>query len=281
VAEKLTRDHRHHAEAFALTASFRMPLKHEIKPQAYAKLGEEGGYLSHRAEALQAEGLVSYRSARTHVAGGPDEKPGYSWSTLTTAVIEGLNVMEVVTADRVVAQINVAHPAEGYVPSVSFLGTRFENLCIAGHQLQVDLDLQLFGAKPKRDAAYSNDAGCAKRLKTHYARIQNLRGLPPEVAARYKKLPAISKSQRSHECSLVTRVRGKFPGRSFGHVLDVPNFGKIHLATVGLEESDFVPHKRSVKNTVITLTMLDIEMGCIAAGSMQLASGKTNGRTVP
>ena len=60
-------------------------------------------------------------------------KPGHGWATLTTVVVDDLNVLEVLTADRVVGQIITDYPLEGYVPAVSFLGTRFDNLRIAGH----------------------------------------------------------------------------------------------------------------------------------------------------
>ncbi len=58
--------------------------------------------------------------AYTQVAGNRSTKSGQGWTTLTTSVIEGLNVLDVVTADRVVGQTITEHPLEGYVPSDQF-----------------------------------------------------------------------------------------------------------------------------------------------------------------
>ena len=58
-----------------------------------------------------------------------------------------------VTADRVVGQTITEHPLVGYVPSISFLGTRFENLRIAGYPVEVEFDHGIFGPKPIDDAA--------------------------------------------------------------------------------------------------------------------------------
>lgn len=264
-----------------MTADLSLPLIHEVKPQAHAKLAEEGGYLSHRTENFNLEGIVSYRSARTHVAGGRDDKPGHGWSTLSTSVVEGLNIMEVVTADRIVAQIGVEHPLEGYVPTVTFLGSRFENLCIAGHPVKVDFDFDIFGPKPKKDAAYSSSPDFTKRVMAHHERIGSQRDLPKEVAERYKGLAPATKGQTSIESSLVKQVEGGYPGRSFGHVIDVPNFGKIYLAALCLEEWDLDPKTHTAKKTQITLKMLEIKMGCIASGTLYASVGKTNGGTEP
>jgi hypothetical protein len=279
VADKSSRQHLHHAESYALSASLKLPLTHEIEPHGHARLLEDGKYVSHKLESFRHEGIVSYRSAFTHVVGGRDDKPGHGWNTLSTSVIEGLNILEVVTADRIVAQIATEHPLVGYVPSVTFLGTRFENLCIGGYPVKVDLDLNMLGSKPKKDAAYSSDRDFAKRVKGHYERIRSQRDVPPEVAARYKQLNATSKGQRLVECSLVKQVEGGYPGRNFGHVIDVPNFGKVYLATVRIDESDF--NGNTPKKTLITLKMLEVKMGCLASGSMDVGVGKTNGVGTP
>ncbi len=115
------RVHRYHAEASVLEGHLQRPLSQEIKPQAYVKLPEHGGYLAQRAEDYRIEGVLSFRSAYTQVAGNPDVKPGHGLTTLSTSVVEGLNVLDVVTADRVVGQISTEHPIGGYVPHVTFL----------------------------------------------------------------------------------------------------------------------------------------------------------------
>ena len=120
------RYHEYYAEAVALSGSLRLPLTQEVCPPTFVKLNERGGYLSQHAENYRLGGAVSFRSAYTQVAGNRSLKPGHGWTTLATSVVEGFNALEVVTADRIVSQISTSYPLDGYVPTVTFLGTRFE-----------------------------------------------------------------------------------------------------------------------------------------------------------
>ncbi len=279
MAEEIEREHFYHAEATALAGELRLPLVEEIKPQLYAKLSERGGYLSQRARDYRLEGVISFRSAYTQVAGNLDPKPGHGWSTLATAAIEDLNVLDVVTADRVVAQLSTEHPLVGYVPKVTFLGTRFENLRIAGHPVNLELDPHLLGAKPENDAPYGSHPGFLERISSQFERIGAISGLPGEVFERYNRVPSIPSAPESIECSLVNQAEGSFPGRCFGHVIDVPDFGRIYLATLRLEQSDFqdgVP-----KQTLIRLTMMELKLGCLANGSIAVNPAIVNGHTKP
>jgi len=281
MSEKSPRKHVYHAEASALSGSLVLPLAHEIKPQSYVKLSEHGGYLSQRSENYRLEGVVSFGSAYTQVAGNLDTKPSHGWNTLATAVIENLNVLDVVTCDRIVAQVSTDHPLAGYVPTVSFLGSRFENLRIAGHPVKLDLDMEIFGPKPKGDAAYTSDDGFMKRVSAQRERIRSHRNLPSDISARYNQLPSSSRNLGKIECSLVNNADGSYPGLSFGHVIDVPNFGKIHLATITLEQENFEPKTGTPKQTLINLTMISMEMGCIGGGTVAGGTGKTNGTSQP
>ncbi|MFP5227028.1 MAG: hypothetical protein ACLGXA_05320 [Acidobacteriota bacterium] len=272
-------EHTYHAEAFALQGDLDLPLKTPLKPQAYVKLAENGGYLSERALDYRLEGIFSFRHAYTQVSGHRDLKPGHGYVTLATSVIEGFNVLDVVTADRIVAQISTEHPLDGYVPDVTFLGTRFENLRIAGHPVNLDLDTMLFGEKPAKDAAHSQGdfgANAAKQCK----KLLGLAKLPPEVSQRYNQVPSNSTPNRSIECSLVHQAEGSYPGRSFGHVIDIPHFGKVYLATVRVEESDPHPKKGMPMRTLIRLTMVELKMGCIGSGSGSGGNTIVNGRGV-
>ena len=274
------RYHLYHAEAEALSGHLTLPLIQEIKLPTFVKLSEKGGYLAQHSEGYRLGEVISFRSAYTQVAGNLDSKPDHGWNTLTTAVIDGLNVMDVVTADRIVAQISTDHPLKGYVPTVTFLGTRFENLRIAGHAVKIDLDLNMLGPKPKDDAPYTSDRDLQKRVSAQRDRICGQKNLPPDISERYNQLPSGSKSQESIQCSLVNQAEGAYPGRSFGHVIDVPNFGKIYLATLTLEH-EFEPKTGTPKQTLIHLTMIEMQMGCIGGGTIAGGTGKTNGGTRP
>jgi hypothetical protein len=269
------RRHLYHAEATALVGDLQLPLVQEIKPQAYAKLPEIGGYLSQRAANYRLEGVISFQSAYTQVAGNPGKKIGHGPSTLSTAVVEGLNVLDVVTADRVVAQVSTEHPLVGYVPHVTFLGTRFENLRIAGHPVKLDLDLDIFGAKPDDDAPYSKSPGFIERVARQHGNVRAHPSPLAELVGRYTGVPPTPENQDAIECSLVNGFEGSFPGQCFGHVIDVPNFGTIVLAALRLEQSVFeasVPRK-----TTIRLNMLELRMGCIGKGNASAGNTVNNG----
>jgi hypothetical protein len=281
MSETHGRTHSYHAEATILEGHLQIPLAQAIKPQAYAKLPEEGGYISQHADNYRLGAAVSFRSAYTQVAGNRDVKSGHGWATLTTTVVEGLNVLDVLTADRVVGQISTDHPLDGYVPHISFLGTRFENLRIAGHPVDLDLALDIFGAKPTNDAAYTSDHGFVDRVSTQYKNIRKHADLPPELHERYNQLSSTLGSSEAVECSLVNHAGGGYPGHCFGHVINVPNFGRITLAKLILHHEDFKKGTNIPEKTTVRLTMVDLKLGCAIAGHAAVAYGSSNGSSAP
>jgi hypothetical protein len=275
------RQHHYHADAKVLEGHLLRPLEQEIKPQAPATLAPEGGYIAQEVEKYWLESVISFHSAYTQVSGNRDLKPGHGWSTLSTTVIEGLQVLEVLTADKIVGQIITEHPLEGYVPSVSFLGTRFENLRIAGHPVHLDLDLEIFGPKPANDGAYTQDPGFVGRVSSQYNRILGHPNLPDELLERYNQLSSNLGKPEAAECSLVNHATGSYPGISCGHVIKIPNFGTITLAKVTVTHEDFKAETGISAKTTIGLTMIGLDLGCPISGTGTLGSGSTNGGSWP
>lgn len=273
------RTHSYHAEASVLFGSLKLPLVQQIQTQAYAKLPEEGGYLAQHEEDYRLESVISFSKAYTQVAGNPGIKPGHGWSTLATAVVEGLNVLDIVTADRIVAQISVDHPEVGYVPMITFLGTRFEGLKIAGHLVDCDFDFDLFGEKPENDAPYTKSQSFLDKVERQHGNVQAHPNLLKELIERYTGFSRAEAEPKAVECSLVNQAKGSFPGLCHGHVIHVPDFGTVCLANARLEESDY--EKGTPKRTEVHLTMLEMHMGCVAAGKAGVGSGKTNGMSQP
>ena len=68
-----------------------------------------GGHVTARTDAFNFEEIISCRSAYTKVSGRRVAEDG-PWWALVTSVVEGLNILEVVTAERIVAQVAVEHP---------------------------------------------------------------------------------------------------------------------------------------------------------------------------
>jgi hypothetical protein len=280
------RTHRYHAEAGAINGSLLLPFEQPIEPQAHAKVPEKGGYLSQHSESFRVEGIVSYGAAHTQVSGHQEVKKDRGFKTLATAVVEDLNVLNVVTADRVVAQVSTEHPLNGYVPKVTFLGTQFENLRIAGCPVKVDFDWDILSDQPDGKSLYTRHPGFMQRVAGQLGLIRKQDNLHEEIVERYGRGETAidlreSAAGESTEFSLVKKVECCFPDWCFGHVIDIPNFGRVYLAVVRITHSDPTGGNDFYKQTLIDLTMIEIKMGCLATGSMKISNTINNGSSGP
>ncbi len=275
------RTHHYHGEATVLAGHLVIPLQQEIGRQAHANLPAQGGYITRRVDNYRLGEAISIRSGYTQVGGNRSNKPGEGWSTLATVVVEGLNVLEVLTADRIVGQIITDHPPEGYVPSISFLGTRFENLRIAGHPVNLDLGLGILGSKPAQDEPYGLDADLKSRISSQYDRIRQSKSLPPDKLEQYNRLSSSLGSPKEVECSLVNHASGNYPGPSFGHLIHIPNFGWIGLGEVRVTHEEYKDKSDLVRKTTVHLSMVNLHLGCAVAGTGLVGSLSTNGSTTP
>jgi hypothetical protein len=275
------RTHNYHSEAHVLEGALQHPLTQEIKPQAFVRLPEQGGYYPQRVENFKLEEIISFRTAYTQVAGNLDPKKGHGHATLATSVIEGLNVLEVVTADRIVGQVITEHPLVGNVPHISFLGTRFENLRIAGCPVDVKLNLDILGARSESDVPYTQDAALKSRIASQFDRLGEHQSLLAEMREGFHQLfPSVAICEQKREpleCSLVSEVTGAYPGRGLGHVIRIPGFGTIVLARVSLTHQEIKRDEGIFKATTVRLTMIDFKLGCPIAGDFRAATTINNG----
>jgi hypothetical protein len=267
--------HDYYAEANVLSADLEQPLREEIKPRSAVRLPKDGHYQFKQADPFRFEGILSYQSGYTQVAGHPSSKIA-GFTTLATSVLEGLNVLDVVTADRVVAQISTVHPAygTGQVPSVTFLGTRFDNLRIGGHKVEVERSLDILGPRRDDDRSYFEDEDVLGRISKQSDRIASAKDLPEWISRDYPKArPAVNGSL---QCSVVDGVHGT-PGASFGHVIDLPHFGKIFLGELRVERECGNPNKGIYDKYKFHLTMIRLQMGCLAQGNASVVALDANG----
>jgi hypothetical protein len=276
--------HQYYAEADVLSADIQQPVQDVIKPRAFVELSkrgrceDKGHYHYKKADPFRLDGILSYEGGYTQVAGHPSSKIA-GFSTLATSVVEGLNVLDVVTADRVVAQISTVHPAygTGQVPEVTFLGTRFDNLRIAGHKVEVDRCLDILGPKLANDESYFENGGVLGRISQQYDRIATAAELPDWASEEYPKGRPVLNGNGTLKCSLVNRVAGA-PGLSFGHVIDVPHFGKIFLAELRITRERGNPSAGTYDGYRFRLTMIRTQMGCIGDGNTNITTADTNGK---
>jgi hypothetical protein len=279
-------NHLYHAEADVFDASLDQPIQRKVEKEAFIDLPKEGGYRFKQAKPLQIDGLLSYRSGYTQVAGNPSTKHGGT-STLATTVLEGLNVLDVLTADRVVGQIFTEHPEveKGQVPSVSFLGTRIDNLRIGGHKVEVDPVLDILGPKPDDDGSYFDDRGVLGRVERQYSNINAENDLPEWALKDYAWDRAAVRAENKMSCSLFNRVslNGGAGGsrRSFGHVIDLPFFGKIFLGELRVTRVSGVGTSTEGAPNPDTysfhLTMIRLKLGCPVVGTVGVGTADSNG----
>ncbi len=279
---KIEPSHTYYATADLLSAEFEEPLHERIAPRAYVKLPKDGHYQFKQADPFRLDGLISYRSGYTQVAGHKSPKAGHGFTTLTTSVVEDINVLDVITADRVVAQISTEHPVydpdngqTDAVPSVTFLGTRFDNLRIGGHKVELERHMDILGPKPANAKSYFEEEQVFDRISSQYKNINQTRNLPDWAGEQYQWDPDAALKKGQVKCSLVNRVTGA-PGMQFGHVLDIPHFGKIFLAELTMKrEKNGGP---GPEKYAFHLTMIRMELGCLAQGTGGVSTGESNGQ---
>ena len=310
------RYHVYHAEAHVLSGNLKHPIDQPIEKQARVVLEKtrEAGHISESVREISLEGLISFKAGHSHASGSKIEKKDLwgndhsGWVTLSTSVLEGLNVFEVITADRVVAQVSTEHAMKnGHVPKVTFLGTRFENLRVGGYPVKVELDLAICGDKPKEDKPYLQDRGFLDRVQRQLEDIAGAKGLPDDLEKKYdakvayiddlkKRANGRSKGERNGypklECSLVKSIGPiPIPGvKTFGNIIFIPDFGTVSLAEVevGIAPDDGLPDKsqgdsppKPGDSNYFTLHMLNMHLGCIGGGTVTGATAMANGHGSP
>ncbi len=234
-----------HAEAHALSAKFTRPVAVPIEALAATSLPSIGGHAHARVENFNVPRLVSFKSAHTHVSGSWQDED--TATTQVTTVIEGVRILDFVTADRIVARLTAEHKRDQKEGHFLALGSTFENLRIGGQELKVTLRHDLFLECETFDA-----------LKKRVARDAK-----PEKMSVTDDGVAL--------CSLVEKIEpGKLPGVEMeGHILRIRHFGEISLAEVFT-----VPGTR-------TLTMLRLKLGSPDAGDGTVAEATINGQPMP
>jgi hypothetical protein len=249
--------YHYNAHAHGFSAHVRRPVDQLIDAQAATSLPTIGGHGASRVDNFKFKELISFKSAYSYVSGSQDPTTGH-YTTLVTATVEGLNIQDVVTADRLVARLATEHPADHPEPHIVFLGSKFENLEIAGCRVEVELDHEFF-----------------LRLDTFEAFRKEL-----ESNAQFRRI-ALDPFQTGHAqkppeahgvllCSLIKEMKTACPGVTrHGHCFVVPYFGRVFLAEV------------LARHATRTLTMLRLELGSPVSNTATAAQVVGDGRPWP
>ena len=312
-ARGIRRAHEFHAEAHVLSGELQRPIQQRIERHVPVSLRDErGGHLTRFTEDVSIEGLITFDKGHTRVSGSKSLK-NHGWVTLSTSILEGLNVFEIITADRLVAQVSTEHPLiDGHVPQVTFLGTKFENLQVGGFPLKVHLHLDVCGKKPRDDKSYLTNSSFVKDVERRTASIAKAGFLPQILRKQYDdrlaeigaildgKIEPAEDKPVSITCSLIESIDIRdipIPGlETIGNLLLIPNFGSVALAEieVGIERTKsnngFTRHNpepalsengRPRVSNYFQLKMLNMELGCVGHGSVSASQVMSNGTTYP
>ena len=272
----------HHAHGFALAGSIKQPFEAEIDSHAAVSLSMVGGYASSKAENYRFRDLISYSSAHTYISSiKKDEK---TYSTVVNTVVEGLNIMDVITADAVIGRLTAQH-IDGQPSEIIPLGSGFKNLRIAGQAVEVDLVNHLHSHHSTHTALLSHFQGkckggaCAgfdapKKVRYEWghpagkipAQMEKGMVIPPEAGWQ--------ESCGTISCSLVKQVRLTNSDSSqnelpFGYAIKVPHVGTIYLGEL------------FVSGNTKRLNMIRAELGSPVAGSIAVSGPETNGSWFP
>jgi len=286
--------HDYHAEAHVLSGHLQRPIEQKIERQAPVKLNDRrGGHLTRHAEDVSIEGLITFTKGHTRVSGARSLKNN-GWVTLSTSILEGLNVLEIITADRVVSQVSTDHAYEnGHVPHVTFLGTQFTNFQVGGFSPTLTLNLGVCGDIPANGRSYLQDPKFLNTVKAQTAAIAQASGLPKDLKEQYDgKLAHLNQlistsnagDQGSHEpitCSLVQSIGAiPIPGvQIFGHILVIPEFGAVALGEIEVGEKIYEREQRP--SPYFELTGIKMKMGCVAEGTASAVTVTANGHHNP
>ena len=94
----------YNAHGYGLGGRIDRPFQHVLDVHAGASLPTTGGFEVSRAENYRLNETISFQAAHTMVSGSLDEEDG-TYNSLSSATIEGLNILNMVTADRIVAHV--------------------------------------------------------------------------------------------------------------------------------------------------------------------------------
>lgn len=259
MADKVKRVFHYHASGLALSGSFTRPMSRFIEVQAPTVLPTIGGYGNARVENFRLDHHVQFKAGYSHVAGSMQQKGDKEfYTTLVTATVEGLNLLDVVTADRIVMRLSAYHVLPDDESHFSFVGSTIEHLKIGGHAVEIEQNERLFAHLDTFD-----------KIKKELETDKEFKRMAEDPFHSGTPTP-LSEGHGELLCSLVKKIKTNAPGVSVeGHTLVIPDCGRIYLAEALLSSC-----KR-------TLTMLRFELGSPVAGSGVAGQGSGNGTPWP
>lgn len=264
---------RHDASAAALGGFLTRPFTQPLSVQAASVLAPVGGYGSARVEGFRFEKMVSFDAGYTQVIGTrrqrvEDGKTKTVYETLACAVVEGLNILDMVTADRVVSRLASEYVEGTPHDELPFrpVGTYFVNLRIAGLRVGDDSG----ELRPRADLLRHHTssgvlANCVEGQKQPLADVE---GKPIQRVPRCDALRQAVAADYPHKVRLPLfeldglNVPGAAKPVGRGCVIEIPSFGTITLGELVVSPVDR-------RLTMIIVELHSPEEGMIAVGPVE------------
>ncbi|HEY6391603.1 MAG TPA: hypothetical protein VIX89_10020 [Bryobacteraceae bacterium] len=252
----------HQASAIAASGHVTRPCCDLMPTQGALALPGYGGHGSTYVENFRYKEILSFASAYSEVAGS-EHGPEGPFDTLTLTAIEKLNILDVVTCDRVVARLSSQRTFDSEEPEITTVGSRFERLRI-GHLYFEHLD---FSAGVVCECTTWGNLQKTLRDDSKKAAFKQAALSAPDGEA----IPIPDGEQMPHMVGF-SLAPGSGRAASIRDVpwrIDVPQFGSVFLGEFFI--SQYTRH----------LTMLRVELGCPVAGAVLAGSGSGGGDTYP
>lgn len=263
----------YHASAVGLAGHIEEPFNEVLPIRASIALPQSGGFGSSHVRHFRFRDIVSAESVTALVAGSYS-KTDHTYDSLATVTIEDLDVLGIVRASRIVARMVAIHPEDGGPPSITPLGSHFEDLRIAGYRVDVDLATDTFtrfDSAEKVRQAYRNDEGGFREEFNALSQLGKSQQLPARLHSYFPwrgEPAAESIPERNGEirCGLVREIDGLGPEIAWhGHTIHIRGFGVIRLAEF------------SIIDSIRRLTMLQIDLGSTPKGHVSGGGVDGNG----
>jgi hypothetical protein len=276
----MTSPYRFRGSAFGAAAVLTTPFREIVPTQASADLADFGGYGSGRSEGFRHRELIHFDWAHSEVTGSQThlDSDVDTYSTLVKSTIVNLNVMGMIQCDKVVANlVSTYEDIKDAEPSIRLIGSRFQNLLIAGIPVKVCLNLDVLDdchqhcqlrTKFKTHKEVRDLFGGDELRESHPGapdRVKNYLDAPPDEGG---EIPCDDYGVTT--LSIVRKLEPECKAfKTYGHVIHIEGFGTIRLGEVRVGK-----HTRQ-------LTMIQVELGCpvegrAAFGSVDGGSSKGN-----
>jgi hypothetical protein len=229
------------------------PTDELIEPQGGASsLSINGGYNSSRIENFRHRDIISIGSGYT-VVSGRKSVDNERFETVVTSVVENLNILGIVTAERIVARIASFHPdKDGAEPSITPLGSHIQGLRICGRYVNFTCIADNF-------QGFETYHGLEQKIRSHDVmkhQIIDGRGWAEKGMLPLSLVQGVTWGNET--CSSLGR-----------NTIEIPEFGVVHLPEL------------IVSQQTRRLTMLRVELGCAVDGSFSAGDVEGDGHRIP